>query len=40
MNRIVRGVSWYVSYRGSAYRYTPSVSDTGASIAAGLTLLY
>ena len=24
VNRIVGDASWYVSYRGSAYRYTPS----------------
>ena len=24
VNRITGGVSWYVSYRGSAYRYTPT----------------
>ena len=27
VNRIVGGVSWYVSYRGSAYRYTPSLDN-------------
>ena len=31
VNRIVGGVSWYVSYRGSAYNYTPTSQCQGGA---------